>query len=285
MAIHGKHCCEHLFNRKRSGPSRPDSFSIVASGRLLRSKFPISSRSSMTFLEQIATRSTVRNCCNNGTTACRVKIMNDQNRLAKLGMRFFLSGTKAHVRSQESDCYYYETFAGSHTVAIQAGDCLFWLSDDRKSAHLSRGPSTILTPHFATMIRGFAPESKSSTITGGTVLPYINGCSTKQIFAPDRPGDPTLQVLHMPPGTSEQHHHIHPTARCVYILSGRGKCIVGMGDPETVTLETGSVCVFDPMSPHHFETESEALTVLPVHVWSSSGSEHDHPMFNGTFRT
>lgn len=199
-------------------------------------------------------------------------------------MRHFPSGSQSKVFSDEADPYYFETFVGAHTVNVSRGDCLFWLSDDKKSANLQRGVATIQTSHFATLVRGFAPENKSSTVTGNTVLPYINGCSTKQIFAPDRPGDPTLQLLHIPPGTSEQHHHIHSTARCVYVLSGRGTCVVGMNRNVTVPLEPGTVCIFNPMSPHHFETQNEALVVLPVHVWSSSIAEHDHPMFNGTFR-
>ncbi len=210
--------------------------------------------------------------------------MSDQSRLASLGMSYFKPGSSNHVISDPSDPYYFETFVGSHKVQVQQGDSVFWLSSDLKTAHLSRGPVSIQSPHFATMVRGFAPESKTSTVTGKTVLPYINGCSTKQIFPPDRAGDPTLQMLIIPPRTSEQHHHIHSTARCVYILSGRGTCVIGMGGTTTIPLEPGTICIFNPMSPHHFETQEEQLVVLPVHVWSSSGAEHDHPMFNGTFR-
>ena len=211
--------------------------------------------------------------------------MSEQSRLASLGMSYFEPGSTAHVISHDADPYYFETFVGNHAVQVQKGDCVFWLSDDRKTAHLQRGPAKIESRHFATMVRGFSPENKTSTVTGRTVLPYINGCSTKQIFAPDRAGDPTLQMLIIPPQTSEQHHHIHSTARCVFILSGSGTCVVGMGGATTIPLKPGTVCVFNPMSPHHFETQDESLVVLPVHVWSSSGAEHDHPMFNGTFRT
>jgi hypothetical protein len=41
------------------------------------------------------------------------------------------------------------------------------------------------------------------------------------------------------------------------------------------------------MAPHHFETENEWLTVLPLHVFSAlpGNLESNHPMFNGTFMT
>lgn len=210
--------------------------------------------------------------------------MADQSRLSFLGMNYFKPGARAHVVSDPSDPYYFETFIGAHEVEVPQGDCLFWLGADLKTAHLTRGGTTLQSPHFATLVRGFAPENKSSTVTGKTVLPYINGCSTKQIFPPDRAGDPTLQMLIIPPESSEQHHHIHSTARCVYVLSGRGTCVIGMNGATTVPLEPGTVCIFNPMSPHHFETQTEQLVVLPIHVWSSSESEHNHPMFNGTFR-
>ncbi|CAN5674107.1 hypothetical protein BH10BDE1_BH10BDE1_16700 [soil metagenome] len=210
--------------------------------------------------------------------------MDEQTRLASFGVRYFKAGTAARAASGAFDPYSYETFAGKHAVSIAAGDCAFYLSDDCKSAHLTRGPATIRSAHFATLVRGFAPENKSSSLLGSTVLPYINGCSTKQIFHPDRVGDPTLQMLLMPPHTSEQHHHVHSTARSVYILSGRGHCVVGVDGAVKFPLETGTVCVFSPMSAHHFETQDEALVVLPVHVWSSSSAEYDHPMFNGTFK-
>lgn len=210
--------------------------------------------------------------------------MNIQNCMSDMGMTYFGSGSVGNKRSEDCDAYFYETFVGSHNIEVMQGDCVFWLSDDKKTAHLQRGKAQIKSRHFATMVRGFAPEDKTSTIKGKTVLPYINGCSTKQIFPPDRPGDPTLQLLMIPPHSSEQQHHIHSTARCVYVLSGKGVCVLGVGNTKRVPLEEGGVCVFNPMASHHFETTDESLIVLPVHVWSSTEEEHNHPMFNGTFR-
>lgn len=216
--------------------------------------------------------------------ACQRIKMVDQEQFKGLGFRLFSTRDNARAVAAESDPYYYEAYVGSHDIKVERGDCLFSLNQNKTEARLQRGPINITSSNFAVLVRGFAPDNKTSQFSRQTVLPYINGCSTKQIFAPDRPGDPTLQLLFIPPSTTEQHHHIHSTARCVYVLSGSGVCVLGMGNQHRIPLEAGMMCVFDPMSPHHFETQKEPLWVLPVHVWSSSEAEHHHPMYQGTFR-
>jgi mannose-6-phosphate isomerase-like protein (cupin superfamily) len=211
--------------------------------------------------------------------------MDLKEKAATLGMRYISPGTVEKVIAGETEPYYFETYAGAHSITVQRGDCVFWLSADSTTAFLNRGPTTISSPRFATVVRGFAPENKSSTIVNKTVLPYTNGCSTKQIFPSDRPGDPTLQLLLIPPHTTEQVHHIHSTARSVFILSGHGRSQVGMRGDISIELTEGMVCILDRMCPHHFETQDVPLLVLPVHVWSSVGNaEHEHPMVHGTFR-
>jgi hypothetical protein len=202
------------------------------------------------------------------------------------GAQYFSPGTSAVVDSNSADPYRYQLFVGSHHVNVESGDCAFWLSADRTTAHLSRGPCQIISEHFLAIVRGFAPENKTCSITRVTVLPYINGASTKQIFHPDRPGDPTLQLLLMPPHTMEQAHHIHSTARLVYVLEGSGVSVVGQkGNCSTQVLKSGSVIALDKMCPHHFKSFEEHLLVMPLHVWSSTGPEEsNHPMFNGTFQ-
>ena len=127
---------------------------------------------------------------------------------------------------------------------------------------------------------------RSSTFTRGTDLPYINGCSTKQLIHAARPGDPTFQCLYIPTGTSEQAHHIHATPRVVYVAQGRGKSIVGTpGQNSEYELNEGDVIILGKMIPHHFVTEESDLLVLPVHVYSTIGQqEFDHPMYNGTHK-
>lgn len=213
--------------------------------------------------------------------------MDRRTQARQLGMNLFEPGERAHLVAEDRDPYYYETFVGTHEIPIARGDCAFWLSPDLTVAQLTRGPQVIQSSRFATLVRGFAPETKTSTLGNKTVLPYINGCSTKQIFPPDRPGDPTLQMLFMPPHCREQQHHIHPTARAVFVLAGQGRCQIGMGPggENIFDLTAGMTCVIQPMTPHHFETGADSLLVLPVHIWSTvRGAESGHPMIDGTFR-
>jgi uncharacterized RmlC-like cupin family protein len=207
--------------------------------------------------------------------------MNNIKRL--YGVEYYLSDTPVVVEAKDDDLYYYKAFIGNHTVNADKGDCLYFLSDDKTTAHLIRGPVTLISQHISVVIRGYMPENKSSTIVCKTTLPYVNGCSTKQVFPPERPGDPTLQILSIPPFSSEQAHHIHSTVRIVYVVSGKGRSIVGMSNHLIKEdLYPGKIVVLQKFSPHHFETDEEHLTVLPLHIFSSTPLESHHPMFTGT---
>jgi hypothetical protein len=200
------------------------------------------------------------------------------------GVRYFVRGATEIVEAKPANLYHYRAYIGVQTVVVDRGDAVYWLSDDGETAQLHRGPTTIHSRHLATVVRGYMPEDKTSTIRHGTTLPYVNGCSTKQVFPPERPGDPTLQLLYMPPHTTEQVHHIHSTARVVFMLRGRGTSVVGIGK-QVVRRELlpGMTCILEPMCPHHFETGADPLVCLPLHVYSSTGSrELDHPMVHGT---
>lgn len=203
------------------------------------------------------------------------------------GAHYYSDGDQDKFIAPDEDSYYFETYIGSHSIRVDRGDCVFWLESGKTMARLTRGPAQVQSPHFATLIRGYAPENRSCEFSESTVLPYVNGCSTKQIFAPERPGDPTMQMLKIPPFASEQVHHIHSTVRSVYVLSGKGTSVVGMqGKTKRSALLPGMICVLEKMCPHHFETEDSPLVVIPVHVWSTQpGVENNHPMFNGTFKT
>lgn len=200
------------------------------------------------------------------------------------GARFFAPGTVAVVEARPTNLYHYKAYIGTHEVTVEAGDCAYYLGDDARSALLRRGPARISSRHLATVVRGYMPEDKTTTIQQGTTLPYVNGCSTKQLFHAERPGDPTLQLLYMPPHTTEQVHHIHSTARVVYVMAGRGIGVVGLsGHKVSHELSPGTVCVLEPMCPHHFETGADPLLCVPLHVFSSTGrQELDHPMLQGT---
>lgn len=203
------------------------------------------------------------------------------------GVEYYSPGQTAVVEATEDDLYYYQTYIGRHAVRVERGDCVYFLSDDKRTAYLNRGPVTIHSTYIATVVRGYMPENKISSLTTKTNLPYVNGCSTKQIFPPDRAGDPTLQLLTIPPYSAEQAHHIHSTVRVAYIISGTGRSVVGMEKKLVIEeLFPGKTVILQKMCPHHFETDGEHLTVLPLHVFSSVGNlEFNHPMFNGTHMT
>ncbi len=212
----------------------------------------------------------------------------DEDAIKRLyGVEYIAAGLSRIIEAQSGDLYYFKTFIGKNSITIENGDSIFYLSEDETTAHIKSGSSCVTSHHIATLIRGYMPEDKSSTITKKTSLPYVNGCSTKQVFPPERLGDPTLQLLDIPPYTSEQAHHIHSTARVVYVLSGTGRCVVGMGrNCVTEKLSHGKSIILQKMCPHHFETDDEHLIVLPFHVFSSVGMiENNHPMYNGTYLT
>lgn len=198
---------------------------------------------------------------------------------------YFQTGESAVFSATAAHSYYFTTFVGHHLVKVEMGDSVYFFNENGDEALLKSGPCQITSKRCATVIRGFMPADRSCTLRGTTLLPYINGCSTKQIFEPPRLGDPTLQYLMIPAGSSEQAHHIHPTVRVVYVLEGRGVSVVGMPGHQTETeLSEGMVCILDPMCPHHFCTPyAEDLIVVPLHVFSSvRGLETNHPMYNGT---
>ena len=202
-------------------------------------------------------------------------------------VKYYQPGEKAKFVAPEDHHYHFEAYIGEwEDIEVPLGGSAFLISPDKTEAVRRRGPCTLASEHMCMVMPGFKPPNATISMLGLTVLPYVNGCSTKQIFPPDRPGDPTLQYLNIPAFSAEQAHHIHSTVRVVYILEGRGTSVVGMDD-ESVTeeLKPGMVCVLEPMCPHHFETPfGEHLICVPFHVFSTVPSvESNHPMFNGTF--
>lgn len=204
------------------------------------------------------------------------------------GVNYISPNMGTIVQSDPKDMYSFTLYHGEHLIDLAAGDCVFMMAIEgvERYAVCKRGPCEVTSKKFAVVVRGYAPPDKKTSLESRTILPYVNGCSTRQIFPPERPGDPTLQLLKIPPFSSEQAHHIHSTVRVVHVLEGEGYSIVGMGNNSVrQRLTPGMSIVLDNMCPHHFETENSALVVVPVHVWSAlpSGIENNHPMFNGTF--
>jgi len=186
------------------------------------------------------------------------------------------------VDSTELDLYQYRTYIGEYTVPTSSRNSYWYIENNTVISTTGNG-NPIDSKLICVEIFGYTPETRTSTFSRFTDLPYINGCSSKQLITPNRLGDPTWQLLLLPPFTSEQSHHIHSTCRIVYVSEGFGKSIIGQeGHTTDIDLTPGTVIILDKMVPHHFVTQKEHLLVLPLHVYSSVPSEKIHPMFNGT---
>ena len=143
----------------------------------------------------------------------------------KYGAHYFYQDQGGKYVSKKGEMYYYEAGIAdkNQPFKVDRGDSLITV---RFNEQLGEGfarwkgssgqeDSVQLADKFYVKIRGYQCGDKSAQLTLNTNLPYVNGCSTRQIFPPERLGDPTLQQLTIPPYTSEQVHHIHPTARVV----------------------------------------------------------------------
>ena len=212
-------------------------------------------------------------------------LSSDSDILKLYGAYYYYCDSPCVYESDPNQAYYFKTYIGEHKIDVCLGDSIYYISEDDQTAFVAKGPVSIVSKKCATIIRGFMASPITASLNESTVLPYVNGCSTRQIIYPQRLGDPTLQYLKIPAYSKEQAHHIHSTARVVYIRKGKGISIVGMeGRSTNSILEEGMVCILQPMCPHHFETPyNQHLEVVPLHVFSSVGHlESSHPMFNGT---
>jgi mannose-6-phosphate isomerase-like protein (cupin superfamily) len=201
-----------------------------------------------------------------------------------LDFKFYSTDKSDIVHSKTHDLYQYTAYIGENNIVTSKSNS-YWYIDNTCVKSYSGESITINSSLLCVEIIGYTPENRSSTFSRYTDLPYINGCSSKQLLNPVRAGDPTWQMLYIPPHTSEQAHHIHSTTRIVYIASGSGKSHIGSsGHTESYNLRAGMVLIIDKMIPHHFSTQDDSLIVLPLHIFSSTSEEHNHPMFLGTYR-
>jgi hypothetical protein len=196
------------------------------------------------------------------------------------------NGQSEILQSGDLDLYQYNAYIGNHSIQTSTRNSYWYINNNEVISQTGTGKH-IDSKLVCVEIFGYTPEKRTSTFSKLTDLPYINGCSTKQLINPNRIGDPTWQLLYIPNHTSEQAHHIHSTARIVYVLKGKGQSHIGQGIENLISfdLEAGDVLVLDKMVPHHFSTSDDSLIVLPLHIFSSTEQEYNHPMFNGTYRT
>lgn len=110
-------------------------------------------------------------------------------------------------------------------------------------------------------------------------LRYIDGCTDTLLVCPPRLGEPCLNHLHIPPGTS-QSQHTHPSERIGVILRGRGECRTPSG---VWSLEPGMGWRIPTGCRHSFFTTDDGLDVIAWHPDSDFGpTDENHPMVNRT---
>lgn len=202
-----------------------------------------------------------------------------------LSYKLINSTSTAVVNSTKNDLYQYRVYIGQNSIKTEITNS-YWYLDNNTVVSKSGDESILHSNILCVEIFGYTPETRSSSYDRYTDLPYINGCSTKQLINSVRLGDPTWQMLYMPPYTSEQQHHIHSTPRIVYIHRGHGTSHIGISEDnmQNIPLTEGDVLILDKMIPHHFSTDSSELIVLPLHIFTSTGNEFNHPMYNGTHK-
>ena len=187
------------------------------------------------------------------------------------------------VYSGKNSMYHFKVFFGQKATTVKSGDSFWFLDNKLEIACILRGPKKVTSNHLGILLRGYTCPEKTAEINYHTFLPYINGCSTRQIFPPERPGDPTWQLLQIPSKTREQMHHVHSTDRIAFVLKGSGKVIFGQKNNFTEQkLKENYICCIKTMTAHHFEADEE-LRILAFHVFSTVGAlELNHPMYLGT---
>ena len=196
----------------------------------------------------------------------------------------FKHGESLIIDSGENSIYSFSIFAGNHNIKVKTGDSLYFLDSDLKFAHVVRGFQEVKSVYLGILIRGYNSPKKMNEINFHTFLPYVNGCSARQIFPPERPGDPTWQLLYMPSKTKEQIHHVHSTPRIAFVLNGSGKAVFGSkSNYIEKKIHDKDICCIETMTPHHFEAD-EDLKILAFHVFSTvmDKLELNHPMYTGT---
>jgi len=195
-------------------------------------------------------------------------------------MKIVSAGGAYRRDPQRSDLYAYSVHVGKHSVEVEEGDSGWTLEKDRVTV---TSGCALLQGDLTVVIRGYTPPRRTAELQPQTHLPYINGCSATNLIPPLRPGDPCVQLLHIPAGCSEQRHHIHSTPRVVRVLHGRGVMEIGIGERvDRHELAEGTTVIIDALEPHHFVAPETDLFVVPIHVWSSTSAETAHPMMLGT---
>jgi hypothetical protein len=110
-------------------------------------------------------------------------------------------------------------------------------------------------------------------------LRYLDNCTNSLLLSPPVRGEPCLNFLKLPGGTT-QTPHTHPSLRAGLVFSGHGRCQTAEG---FLPLVAGIAFLIPPGTLHSFQSERDDLRIVIYHPDSDSGPSHeDHTMLNRT---
>jgi quercetin dioxygenase-like cupin family protein len=117
-------------------------------------------------------------------------------------------------------------------------------------------------------------------------LSYIDGCTDSLLVYPPRQGDPSLNLLHFPPGI-DQSQHTHPSIRIGCVIDGHGVSDTwSNGVQLSHDLVTGVNFCLEENELHRFRTGNSSMTVIAWHPDGDWGpTDHNHTMLNRTYIT
>jgi len=111
-------------------------------------------------------------------------------------------------------------------------------------------------------------------------LCYINNCSDSLLVYPPRMGDPSMSLLHFPPGIV-QDFHTHPSFRLGIIFRGKG---YAESKENRYDLTPGCVFCMEEQEVHRFVTEGNQLSVISFHPDGDWGpTDQNHTLLNRTY--
>lgn len=200
--------------------------------------------------------------------------------------------------------YHVFVYEGDATLNIQGGI----LADLPKDTYFSHHGNFSLSGHYKAVAieidveKGVFKKNGYTAMTtiGGVVeelgrLKYIDGCTDSLLISPVKKGDPCLNHLHFPKGTT-QTPHTHPSHRIGIVIRGEGECVTPFGN---LPLVEGCIFVIKEYDgkekavgldgkiyeagTHKFDTKGSNLDVIAFHPDSDFGAEDEnHPMINRT---
>lgn len=132
---------------------------------------------------------------------------------------------------------------------------------------------------------GFKCQDSFGWIEKQGRLSYIDGCTDSLLIYPPRLGDPSMNLLHFPPGI-DQTRHLHPSIRIGCVVSGEGYSDVWEdGKVQTNRLRTGDHFCLNENELHRFRTDVDhSMTVIAWHPDGDWGpTDQNHAMLNRTY--